>query len=224
MSLAEHAKERLGVPLLFPEQATFKEFAVRAGRNASDVVDAARAKGVHPGYALGRDYEGMEDALLVCVTERANAGRHRPARARSLARWRREADLREVAEPGRRASTAAALRPAEGRRPRGASTRAPAAPARARRARGRASLHRARRPDVRRRHGLLPARLLHDEVQPAPQRARRLAPGLPRPPPLQDEDGAQGALELMWRLQEILAEVAGSTPSPSSRRPARRAR
>jgi glycine dehydrogenase subunit 2 len=27
--------------------------------------------------------------------------------------------------------------------------------------------------------------------------------------PLQDEEGAQGALELMWRLQEILAEVAG---------------
>jgi glycine dehydrogenase subunit 2 len=27
--------------------------------------------------------------------------------------------------------------------------------------------------------------------------------------PLQDEEGAQGALELMWRLQEILAEVSG---------------
>jgi glycine dehydrogenase subunit 2 len=27
--------------------------------------------------------------------------------------------------------------------------------------------------------------------------------------PLQEEDGAQGALELMWRLQEILAEVSG---------------
>ena len=27
--------------------------------------------------------------------------------------------------------------------------------------------------------------------------------------PHQEEDGAQGALELMWRLQEILAEVAG---------------
>ncbi|MEX2645059.1 MAG: aminomethyl-transferring glycine dehydrogenase subunit GcvPB [Gaiellaceae bacterium] len=27
--------------------------------------------------------------------------------------------------------------------------------------------------------------------------------------PLQEEDGAQGALELMWRLQEILAEVTG---------------
>jgi glycine dehydrogenase subunit 2 len=27
--------------------------------------------------------------------------------------------------------------------------------------------------------------------------------------PLQEEDGAQGALELMWRLQEILAEIVG---------------
>jgi glycine dehydrogenase subunit 2 len=27
--------------------------------------------------------------------------------------------------------------------------------------------------------------------------------------PLQEEDGAQGALELMWRLQKILAEIAG---------------
>jgi glycine dehydrogenase subunit 2 len=27
--------------------------------------------------------------------------------------------------------------------------------------------------------------------------------------PLQEEDGAQGALELMWRLQEILAEICG---------------
>src|SRR5919109_655694 len=27
--------------------------------------------------------------------------------------------------------------------------------------------------------------------------------------PLQDEDGTQGALELMWRLQEILAEICG---------------
>jgi glycine dehydrogenase subunit 2 len=34
-------------------------------------------------------------------------------------------------------------------------------------------------------------------------------PGFARMHPLQDEDGAQGALELMWRLQEILAEVTG---------------
>jgi glycine dehydrogenase subunit 2 len=36
-----------------------------------------------------------------------------------------------------------------------------------------------------------------------------MLPGFRDLHPLQDEDGAQGALELMWRLQEILAEVAG---------------
>ncbi|MEX2102424.1 MAG: hypothetical protein WD805_00550, partial [Gaiellaceae bacterium] len=70
LGLAERAKERLPLPLLFPEQATFKEFAVRAGRSAREVVAAARGRGVHPGYALGRDYEGMDDALLVCLTEK----------------------------------------------------------------------------------------------------------------------------------------------------------
>ena len=70
MSLGEYAKERLGLPLVFPEQATFKEFAVRVGRSAKDVVRDARALGVHPGYALGRDYAGLDDALLVAVTEK----------------------------------------------------------------------------------------------------------------------------------------------------------
>jgi glycine dehydrogenase subunit 2 len=44
-----------------------------------------------------------------------------------------------------------------------------------------------------------------------PRINERLAalPGFARLHPLQDEDGAQGALELMWRLQEILAEVTG---------------
>jgi glycine dehydrogenase subunit 1 len=73
LSLAGRAKTRLreaGFELLFPDQATFKEFAVRVGRPAQEVVAAARDHGVHPGYALRRDYEGMEDALLVCVTEK----------------------------------------------------------------------------------------------------------------------------------------------------------
>jgi glycine dehydrogenase subunit 1 len=73
MSLAEYAKSRLteaGLELVFPERATFKEFAVRVGRNAKEAVGEARAEGVHPGYALGRDYEGLDDALLVAVTER----------------------------------------------------------------------------------------------------------------------------------------------------------
>jgi glycine dehydrogenase subunit 1 len=70
MALAGHAKERLGLPLLFPDQTTFKEFAIRVGRPAEEAIRAARTQGVHPGYALKRDYAGMEDALLVCVTEK----------------------------------------------------------------------------------------------------------------------------------------------------------
>ena len=70
MALGEYAKERLGLPLVFPEQPTFKEFAVRVGRPGHEAVRAARAQGVHPGYALGRDYAGLDDALLVAVTEK----------------------------------------------------------------------------------------------------------------------------------------------------------
>jgi glycine dehydrogenase subunit 1 len=76
MSLAAYAKERLtdaGLELVFPEKTTFKEFAVRVGRNgrtAKDVVRDARRQGVHPGYALGRDYEGLDDAVLVAFTEK----------------------------------------------------------------------------------------------------------------------------------------------------------
>jgi glycine dehydrogenase subunit 1 len=70
MALAEYAKERLGLPLLFADRTTFKEFAVRVGRNAREVVREALGQGVHPGYALGRDYSGMDDVLLVAVTER----------------------------------------------------------------------------------------------------------------------------------------------------------
>ena len=69
MALGEYAKDRLGLPLVFPDQTTFKEFAVRVGRSAKDVIREARARGVHPGYALGRDYAGLDDAILVAVTE-----------------------------------------------------------------------------------------------------------------------------------------------------------
>jgi glycine dehydrogenase subunit 1 len=73
LALGRYAKERLqsaGFELAFPGRTTFKEFAVRAGRPASEVVTEARRKGVHPGYAVGRDYEGLDDTLLVCVTEK----------------------------------------------------------------------------------------------------------------------------------------------------------
>ena len=72
-ALAGYARRRLeeaGLELVFPNEATFKEFAVRVGRNAREVITAARERGVHPGYALGRDYPGMDDCLLVAVTEK----------------------------------------------------------------------------------------------------------------------------------------------------------
>jgi glycine cleavage system P protein (glycine dehydrogenase) subunit 1 len=73
MALAGYAKQRLeeaGLELLFPDRTTFKEFAVRTGRNAREALTAARAKGVYAGYPLGRDYAGVDDALLVAVTEK----------------------------------------------------------------------------------------------------------------------------------------------------------
>jgi glycine dehydrogenase subunit 1 len=70
MALADYAKERLDLPLLFPDRPTFKEFGVRVGRSAKEAIRAAREQGVHPGYALGRDYPGMDDALLIAVTEK----------------------------------------------------------------------------------------------------------------------------------------------------------
>jgi len=73
MALAGYAKERLvsaGLELLFPERPTFKEFAVRTGRNAREALADARANGIYAGYPLGRDYPGLDDALLVAVTEK----------------------------------------------------------------------------------------------------------------------------------------------------------
>jgi glycine dehydrogenase subunit 1 len=70
LSLGAYAQQRIGHPLAFPDRPTFKEFAVRLGRPAHDVIRDARALGVHPGYAIGRDYGGMDDVLLVAVTEK----------------------------------------------------------------------------------------------------------------------------------------------------------
>jgi glycine dehydrogenase subunit 1 len=70
MSLGAYAKEQLGLPSAFPDRPTFKEFAVRLKRPARDVIAEVRKHGVHPGYAIGRDYEGMDDVLLIAVTEK----------------------------------------------------------------------------------------------------------------------------------------------------------
>ena len=69
MALAAYARERIDLPAAF-EQPIFKELALRTPKPAREVVREARKLGVHPGYALGRDYEGMDDVLLVAVTEK----------------------------------------------------------------------------------------------------------------------------------------------------------
>ncbi len=69
MALTAYAKERLGLPPAF-DQPTFKELAVRTPLPAREVVRRARERGVHPGYPIGRDYEGLDDVLLVASTEK----------------------------------------------------------------------------------------------------------------------------------------------------------
>ena len=69
MSLTEYARERIALPPAF-QQPVFKELALRTPQPAREVISAARALGVHPGYAVGRDYEGLDDVLLVALTEK----------------------------------------------------------------------------------------------------------------------------------------------------------
>jgi len=72
LALAQYARERIQLEPAFEAQA-FKEVAFRTPLAAREVVRRARERGVHPGYALGRDYEGMDDVLLVAVTEKKTA-------------------------------------------------------------------------------------------------------------------------------------------------------
>jgi glycine cleavage system P protein (glycine dehydrogenase) subunit 1 len=69
VALTEYVKERVELPLAF-DRPTFREVAFRLPRPAREVIREARALGVHPGYALGRDYPGLDDVLLVALTEK----------------------------------------------------------------------------------------------------------------------------------------------------------
>ncbi len=68
-ALAGYAKERIDLPVAF-DRPTFKEVAFRTPIPAREVVARARTHGVHPGYPLGRDYSGLDDVLLVALTEK----------------------------------------------------------------------------------------------------------------------------------------------------------
>ena len=68
-ALAAYARERVALPVAFDRPA-FKEVAFRTPIPAREVVARAREHGVHPGYPLGRDYPGLDDVLLVALTEK----------------------------------------------------------------------------------------------------------------------------------------------------------
>jgi len=69
LALAQYTRKRVSLEPAFAA-ASFKEVAFRTPIPAREVIRRAREHGVHPGYALGRDYEGMDDVLLVALTEK----------------------------------------------------------------------------------------------------------------------------------------------------------
>jgi glycine cleavage system P protein (glycine dehydrogenase) subunit 1 len=69
LALQAYTRERIPLEPAF-DALSFKEAAFRTPIPAREVISRARERGVHPGYALGRDYEGMDDVLLVAVTEK----------------------------------------------------------------------------------------------------------------------------------------------------------
>ena len=211
--------------LVFPERPTFKEFAVRVGRPAREVDRAPRASAAStPATRSAATTRAWTTRCSSRVTEKRT-----PADIDRLAEVlaevpRDEADLREVAARPPRVH-AAAPRPAA--RPRCPRSSRRAEPPR---------LPELAEPELVRHFTELSTRnfgidtgfypLGSCTMKHNPRVNERVVtlPGFRDLHPHQEEDGAQGALELMWRLQEILAEVAGPRRrARSSRRPARRA-
>ena len=187
-----------------------------------DAIRDARARGVNPGYPLGRDYPGLDDALLVAVTEKRTAEEiDRLAEALGIAH---EADLREVA--GRAAAGSAC------RSPTCRCRRCPAELARTEPPR----LPELAEPEVLRHFTELSTRnfgidtgfypLGSCTMKYNPRVNERLvgAPGLPRPAPARRRRrGAGRARARVAASQEILREVTGPRRGqpPAGRRAAR---
>ena len=51
------------------DQPVVREFAVRLDAPVQRVIERCQARGVNPGFALGREYEEHPDGLLVAITE-----------------------------------------------------------------------------------------------------------------------------------------------------------
>ena len=207
LSLSQYARDTIDLEPVF-DHPTVKEFAVRTNRPASEVVAAARKLGVHPGYAVGAEYPGMDDVLLVAVTEQRTRGGHRPAGA-GAGRGGRMKLIYERSQAGRRASSIP--------HPDVPLAELPAEYARARPPR----LAELAEPELVRHFTELSTRTFGIDtgfyplgsctMKHNPRVSERLVnlPGFRDLHPHQSDDGAQGALELMWRLERMLADVVG---------------
>jgi glycine dehydrogenase subunit 1 len=69
LALTQYARERVPLPVAF-DRPTFKEVAFRTPIPAAEVARRARVHGIHAGYPIGRDLEGLDDVLLCAFTER----------------------------------------------------------------------------------------------------------------------------------------------------------
>ena len=71
---ASYAYKRLtaipGVEPRFNTKWFFNEFVLRLPSNAADVIGKLIEKGLAAGFPLSRYYEGMENSILIAVTEK----------------------------------------------------------------------------------------------------------------------------------------------------------
>ena len=209
----------------------------------------AGKRGILGGLDLGRAGPGPRDTLLLAVTELTNTRtssascalgtrwpwRHAPRPLPSAARRVRPATraarsarrairhVRGLAGPRRRAparGACAVVRRAD------AARRAPARrrrAARGQRDRRHPPLHACLSQNHAIDLGIYPLGSCTMKYNPKINEAAARLPGFANIHPYQDPETVQGALELMWELQEMLARSPASPRSRCSRRPARRA-
>lgn len=66
---AIQALEKVGIKRRWPDAKVFQEFVVDLPKPAMEIRDALLEKGILAGYPVGKDYDGMENSLLICCTE-----------------------------------------------------------------------------------------------------------------------------------------------------------
>ena len=226
---ARAALEGLDGVSLLHRQPVVREFAVSLQAPVDQVIARCREQGVNPGYPLARDYPELGDGLLVAITEQRTkadidrAGRGTRVGHRGRARGKRGAGviaaaddrltIYERSKPGRRAFVAPAVdvpeRPLDELLPPELRRAEPP------------QLPEVAEPEIVRHYNRLSKRnfdldtgfypLGSCTMKHNPKLHERVAalPGHAKLHPLQDPRRAQGALELMWRLQESLGEIAG---------------